>query len=53
MDSLIRRLSGEVSWDVQSLNELLHDEITKLDVKSKAAMTVVRRALTGMKVSFG
>lgn len=51
LDNLLPRLAGdEVTWDAPSLNHILHDEIAKLQVKSKPAMTVGRRALTGMKV---
>ncbi|KAI0802992.1 glutamyl-tRNA synthetase [Irpex lacteus] len=50
LDRLIACLSdNEIAWNVQTLNDLLHDEIARLGVKPKAAMTVARRALTGMK----
>ncbi|KAI0344028.1 glutamyl-tRNA synthetase [Trametopsis cervina] len=50
LDSLISRLSGDlILWDTKVLNDILHDEIARHQMKSKAPMTVVRRALTGMK----
>jgi len=50
LDSLLSELSSDNTvWDIEHLNNLLHDQIARLQVKSKPAMTVVRRALTGMK----
>ena len=47
---LTRVRDGDVPWDVDSISAALHDEITKLEVKPKAFMTVARCQLTGMKV---
>ncbi|KAI0697163.1 glutamyl-tRNA synthetase [Cytidiella melzeri] len=50
LDSLLVRFSdAKIPWQVQYLNDLLHEEIAKLQMQSKAAMTVVRRAMTGMR----
>ena len=49
--SLISRLEdSQTSWDVTSLSGMLHEENAKASLKQKEYMTILRHALTGMKV---
>ena len=50
VDSLVSRLSGGIQWEVATLSHVLHDENAKTSLKQKEYMTILRHALTGMKV---
>ena len=39
-----------LKWEIPELTALLHDEAAKAQVTTKAYMTILRHALTGMKV---
>ncbi len=46
------RLGGPLAnWEIATLSEVLHDENAKTSLKQKEYMTILRHALTGMKVS--
>lgn len=53
LEAIIRRVEptppGQ-SWDPLTIVDILHDENLKLGLKQKTFMTVLRHALTGMKV---
>ncbi len=38
------------AWETVALSEVLHDENAKTSLKQKEYMTILRHALTGMKV---
>lgn len=51
VESLVGRLRGlETAWETAALSEVLHDENAKTSLKQKEYMTILRHALTGMKV---
>ena len=41
-----------LDWNTIKFEDVLHAEVAKLGVKQKHYMTVLRHALTGMKVNF-
>ena len=48
---LLSRLRSVLSsWDPATLTDVLHDENRKTSLKQKEYMTILRHALTGMKV---
>jgi hypothetical protein len=53
LEAVVRRIeqigTGE-SWEVLPMADILHVENAQLGLKSKIFMTVLRHALTGMKV---
>ena len=51
MNSLTARLrDAQIEWETGALSQLLHDENAKTGLKQKEYMTILRHALTGMKV---
>ena len=53
LKAVLQRLESSAtgeSWDQLNFNDILHEENVRLGLKSKVFMTVLRHALTGMKV---
>jgi Anticodon binding domain len=53
LEAILRRteqLSNEGSWNLLNVSDMLKEENARLGLKSKVFNTVLRHALTGMKV---
>ena len=50
VDSLVSRLSEGVQWETATLLQVLRDENAKMSMLQKEYMSILRHALTGMKV---